>query len=335
MTKALRCSLFLVPFLFSGVLRGRVTASLTLYPAKVIAGTPASLSLEVVNSEDAVTDLPNYAALRVSPSLGDPFLAGKDVSGRVALIPLPDASKLNPNGSRKMAFVARSLWDSAPWFRDPRLNAPGTYRLQLLLIDGATADALNNSAASQAEAMLPVRVVSTEAILTISEPEGEDALLWERLNEISKTRGCEPGIWSPDCAGLGDKVGFAKEVVEKHPASHYAPYVLSYYFTDTREGGSLEAAERVVSRNPAAPNREYMQLLLARSAAKLAETSMHSLPPNKAEALKATEMARSLYAAITRQAVDEEILSLARNEAAALLTPQQISRQRADDDPTP
>src|SRR6476660_7221539 len=152
------------------------SASLVLEPSKVVAGTPASLRLTISNDGDADIVISEKLLLRVIPANAPAFVAewGAGQEHRFSNAVLPDGDRrIPPHSRRYFVFPAHNLEQSAGWFWDPRLNVPGTYRLQVLFVDRYNEEEVFHTRALDLERALPVRLVSRESVLVVDVPRAE------------------------------------------------------------------------------------------------------------------------------------------------------------------
>jgi hypothetical protein len=105
----------------------------------------------------------------------------------------------------------------APWFAEPRFRKPGTYRLRLQIIT--------------TELGMAEDLWSSEATLTVREPEGVDAEAWAWLQSKTKGGWTRLESWNP---------ALMPKLVEAFPSSEYARYGvgrLVYGTGNTEESG--------------------------------------------------------------------------------------------------
>ena len=165
-----------------------VSVHLTVEPNHVICGIRPSLLIAVQNDTPAVVELPGKVLLLVTPSTGAPFIAEFSGSQETpySRAELSGERTIQPHGQADFSYVARSLDGPPGWFDDPRLAGPGTYRLQLLLADRVVDSKVGPTPAFKIDTAVGVRYRSTEAVLTVETPRGDDAVLWHHLL-ISRT----------------------------------------------------------------------------------------------------------------------------------------------------
>jgi hypothetical protein len=299
-----------------------VSVALSIEPSRTIQGIPISLHVTAENTTDQEVVLPKKALLRVIPAEGEPFIAewGFSQEHRFSRAELPGdeaALRLAPHSSRTFAFNAESIYGTG-WSVDPRWQAPGRYRLQLLLTDRITEEVIFHTHAMQLESAIGPTLVSTEAVLTVEAPQGDDAILWRLLSEPARRRSAP---WSTLYVNIHDLSRFATEAMEHYPGSRYAPYVVQDAI-GIPLSRRLDDARRVLEAQPAAPIRDYAQFFVARLERMLAGDP--EARANLKLAIDLTERARADYAAIERSTSNPELRQTSRVEREKLPTIEEL-----------
>jgi hypothetical protein len=207
------------------------------------------------------------------------------------------------------SLPAKDVTRVAGWFYDPRLNAPGTYRLQVLFLAETSESQVEVTTASLAEGKLPIRAVSAETILTVSEPTGDDAILWEELINLAEKRGCSNSSWSPRCWTLLEEYEVTKKAVEKYPSSSYTAYMLPNYHVASIS--DLAFVERAVDAQSRAANRDYLRLFVAQSQVRVAKNYSKGQAEQASELLAKAQLA---FQALILESKDADIRELSRRE---------------------
>lgn len=297
------------------------SVSLTLEPSRIEAGTPATFRLLVKNGGDQDLKLPEKLLLRVVPSNGAPFIGewGASQEHRFSHAELPTTDRtVTAHSTREFAFRAYAIDRSVGWFWDPRLNTPGTYRLQVLFVDPFREEKVFHTAPFDLDAKLPVRVASDEAVLVIETPRGEDASLWAELLASAKQHGYT--MWSPLFRPDRD---FVNDVIENHPESAYAPFLVGNYVE--RSSGErftpeerLMRTQRVLELHPDSQAREQIEILIAELEVSAAQHAASAAHPDVERAIQFYEKARSAFSAIERTSTDDVIRNRSREERERL-----------------
>jgi hypothetical protein len=144
------------------------------------------------------------------------------------------------------------------WFWDDRLNRPGVYTLQLIAEPNPPSDGnrVYDPLLLNDPDFLKERVISSAATLTIREPEGEDAKVWQAMQEAA------PGhIWN---AGLFATHGFwlANYVWQNHPTSHYLHEVGTLVSHSDPEQ-VFRALQAAIDMDPQGPRSDLLRFVLA------------------------------------------------------------------------
>src|SRR5206468_222104 len=126
-------------------------------------------------------------------------------------------ARVAPRREATVVFPVVSADEGPGWFDDVRLNVPGTYRLQLLLLDSLSDQFVWSTPLVELASSPAVRYVSTEAVLTIEEPEGEDAAVWKLFLAVAREfHGRDR--WTPLFGGVGAFIGhIVQPTIDQHP----------------------------------------------------------------------------------------------------------------------
>lgn len=293
-----------------------VSASLTVDPTHGLPGVAPSIHVVVTNESDHEITLPQKLLLRVVPGHGAPFMAewggGQEHPFSNARFPGDLPAKVAAHSSREIVFRSYALDRVAGWFYDARLNVPGTYRLQLLMLDSFSETTVSRADALSIESVLHVSVMSTEAVLTIDTPTGADAELWRRLEGIAKRHGASS--WSPLYWPDPGQRQFVRDAVEGHPESPYAAYVMRAYGDSLSSEERVLKAERILKAQPASPVREDLQLFIAQMEIRVAQHAASLSTPDVKRAGLYYDRARADFQALERTAGDPEIRQRSREE---------------------
>jgi hypothetical protein len=219
----------LLPIIFFALVAGTAAASsihltFTLDPAETLPGLPVSFRVQAVNTSSSPARLPRWAVLEVTPQKGRPFLTESGTRGGVL-----HAAELRDGGEMLSAGETRRLdwWagpQSPPWFTGRFWLEPGVYSLRLIADDG-----LEEYVSDQYDAEgLDDPITSSAAVLTIQQPEGVDAEVWQMAKAKAHWN------WIHNAA---------EEIWTRYPESTYAGYTLPH----SSEDSTLAAIERLIS----------------------------------------------------------------------------------------
>jgi hypothetical protein len=272
--------------------------TLALVPDKVLPGLPVKFRVTVTNQSNAPVDVPQDLRLQVEPVGAEPFFArvlDRDHS------PSPPTfaswpESLSMLGSKQAATVVFPndplLLGGPEWFRDPRLNKPGVYRLRLLLYP-AKVDVHVNDSAEEGESLSNVDepIVSNSATLTIRVPEAEDAAVWEKMQELGG-----PAGWNSTMLLTS---GIAEYVLTQRPASRYLPYFV-HLSRDLSPTEKLRQFRAAIAMEPG-PQSDDVRLALAFYLARLAKETT-----DLAQAYAYADLAREEYRKLLAEAKTPE-----------------------------
>ncbi len=291
-----------------------LSVRLTVEPSRVLPGVSPSLHLVLTNDGAEVAAVPSKVLLRVIPSDGKPFLAefgaGQEHRYANAALPVAAGQIVKAHSSLDVWFRSYTLDRCPGWFFDARLDVPGTYRLQILLLSDYREETLGRAAALDAERAVPVELASSEAVLVVDVPRGGDADLARSLAKIAHRHGAS--AWSPLYAYDPEWREFVRSAVEEHPSSPYAAYVVRDYV----EGADsvrlapeqrLQIAQRVLSRQPQTLNRDDIQLFMAQLETDAAEDAARYPRFDAPLALNWYHRARADFEALQRSTTDSAI----------------------------
>ena len=320
--------------LSSGHLAADVKVSLSVEPTHVLPGIAPSIHVTVTNDGPADATLPPKLLLRVIPAKSPAFIAewGAGQEHRFSNARFPGESRpgVAAHSTHDFVFTSYSLDRVPGWFYDARLNAPGTYRLQLLLFDRLAETAVFQADPLSIETALPVSAISAEAVLTIDTPRGADAELWGRLQRIAARHGMSN--WSPVLWGDAGWRDFVRDAADDNPTSPYAAYVIRDY-AETSAGERLAPeerlakAERVLKVQPATAVREDIQLFIAEMEVRIAEHAASQPNPDLRRAIFYYDRARGDLQALERTARDPAIRERSREQREHLPATADVSQR--------
>jgi hypothetical protein len=247
-----------------------VHLSLKADPDTALPGVPVNLRIVINNRTNHVVVMPPTVLLRVTPQGGEPFDAiyGVESSfGRVGSWPkgVRHPLRVLPGETLEVADEVDTTLLTPVWFWDKRLNRPGKYQLQLLAEPNPPAEGnrIDDDLLLNDPDFLKGRVISEPASLTVLEPEGEDAKVWQEMQKVSK------GAWT---AEMFSTHGFALAnfVWKNHPTSHYLHDVGTLLaISDPNE--TFRAVEAAINVDPNGPRRDLLRSVFAAYCSRRAE----------------------------------------------------------------
>ncbi len=277
-------------------LSGQLHVTIAVEPDSDLPGIVPSLRVTVRNNGATPADVPDRAALWVTPATGDGFYAesGRYDGSRTEWLerdPDQAVTTVAPGTSRDLTF-----WH-AHWFRaDKRLQVPGTYRLKLLV--GSDLDDRNDPDLSHSPPLppRPAAIPSNEVIYTVLEPTGEDAVVWNRIRET----------------GSGCTQLLAAEMWQSHPTSRYAAFCVPDV-QGVDYAAAIAQYEAAIAKSPHPPTADIYRLNVAHFELGRMHRAMDA--DSIATAVAASDRARVILAALARDASDPRT----RREAAEKL----------------
>jgi hypothetical protein len=99
-------------------------------------------------------------------------------------------------------------------------------------------------------------VESNEVTFTVDEPQGQNALVWRRMQELTGGKGWNNLDWMTFGPSL------VEEISTIAPSSDYVPYVVSFKWQETAEE-RRETIETAISLRPQGPVADHLQGVLA------------------------------------------------------------------------
>ena len=142
------------------------------------------------NNGSSPATISDRAALQVLTAEGEPSIpygdnsdegnsGGEGISAEMPLLTSLDSSarsRVLAPGETKAFLVHEGL--GRPFMCDARMNRPGTYRLRLVVDEGLSTFKLRDKTRVLDQEGLVSPLVSNEVVLTVKEPEGDDARAW-------------------------------------------------------------------------------------------------------------------------------------------------------------
>lgn len=268
-----------------------------------LPGIPVTLHVQAENPSQEIAIVPNAVAMQVTPRNGEPFVAKAAFRGEAGVTRFPQVRdpeiKLAPREKRDLTIW--SALDSTLLTRDLRLYESGEYRLQLFIdrelwnLDYLVVQTLAG------HEHLADPIVSNEAVLTVSAPEGDDAAVFPLIKSLSEPRG-----WDVD---------LSEKIWSDYPNSLYAPYAVPANLRDrNREAALLEAA---IAKAPTSLVADWHRLYLARLRGDIRS------PNDEAELQRALEKAqyvRTLLEDLVGHAREPRLLEMAKKALSEVPT---------------
>ncbi len=251
MSQSSRALAVLLPLLFAIAPVSSQAAQLPIVrldfvPARTLPGVPVTLVVTITNPGDQPLELIEQVNVFVTPPRGEPFFALDDTSysprESFALSPELDSRVVLRPGESRTFVTPADLMSQPQLFLDERLSWPGTYRIRLTVGSGPL------GALSTAE--------SNEATLTVIEPQGPDAVVWNRMLALSNGEGWNLMNWIHSAPTL------AKEVFTIAPSSGYTPYLAQFKWGQT-PAQLREGIEYAISLRPEGPIADSLKGALA------------------------------------------------------------------------
>jgi len=234
MNRFLSCALLVA----ASIARADVTTKLSIEPATLQAGIPASIIVTITNGAATEVKLPRFVTLRAEKADGSSFVVTERTR---AARPIPGSPvTLAPHAMTTVRWDPDGGW-SMPWFGDARLTVPGTYRITVRLTDEA-----DGSKAGSA---------SPPATLTVTAAKGDDAAVCE----AARTKA---GNAPADSCPVGALLLEASDAAfwSRHRSSTYA----SFFAYPAPMAEQIAAVEARIKAQPNDPIIDMRRLFLAK-----------------------------------------------------------------------
>ena len=305
--------------------------TLAVESRSALPAIPPSLRITARNAGASAAAFPARAALLVIPPEGEPFLAlGEHLPDERGVPFLSDVEgdsfPLQPGESRDV-----SLWQSLSsprWFAgDTRLWSPGTYRLRLI---AGTRNQMLQIASAPAPSFEGL-VTSNEAVYTVKQPTGDDAVAWDLIRSLES-----PAGWADQLRGV---------ISARAPSSVYAAY--SFPIPADPEG-RIRTYEAAIQRLAGEPYADLLRhalatfhidrmqdLITARQGAQAFEASQRActilteLEKSARDPQVREEARQSLQRVMSRSEIDDYIARI-QGTAAPLFAPTAPCGERLD-----
>jgi hypothetical protein len=306
--------------------------SLTLVPGRVLPGLPVTFRVTLTNLSNVPADIPQDLRLEVDPMEGERFYArALDLDSHSPPTTFGrwprEISTLGSKEALSVVFPVGPTLVGPEWFRDPRLNKPGVYRLRLLLYPAKPQPVLNERASGEPVENLEEPVVSNTATLTVQEPDGEDARVWEWMQSVAAPEG-----WNTTMLFGSD---IAREVWANHPNSRYLAYVAPL-LRSTDSGETVRALRAAIAVDPAGPQSDWLKVVLGAYYMRLATEATYVHGGDLAKAYAFADLAREEFRQLLSHAKTPEMrheaeLGLARvPERSQLQELHELSKNRKE-----
>lgn len=227
-----------------------VTATLEVVPDHTLPGIPVSFRLTVTNSSSAAVQLPKRVVLAFQPPEEPEFAALWQ--NRSLSAPLSEwfSDSVPPRATRTIDMATDGSLLRPDWFDQARCYRPGHYAVQILLGNYWVNDVRDYEHTDVEHLRSQAVILSSRAALTVDEPQGVDAVIWQEMVAADHSR-CGLGSFFTIA---GQKL--AARVVKEFPSSAYAGW-----FATTGTGNSeAEKGAALIRWLRQAPTDSYTDL---------------------------------------------------------------------------
>ena len=287
------------------------SAQFSISPDRTLPALPVSFHITVVNPDNGSQPLPGGAVLLATPAAGEAFIALADNLTLVKNVRtwLEGVDRVNPHGRYAFDIPIDATLGNPSWFADPRLNRPGTYRLQIILTDASDATLRGATPATIWSRLSASALTSNEVVLSVDAPTGDDAVVW-RLAAAEARGVLGSNLW----LGAGSLM---KKIWLEHPKSTYAQYIAIRVPLPTIED-RMKAVQQVLTANPNGPLADWQQLQIALLEEHL-YGSAQSRQADKATLTDHAGRAVGLYRSVIRNAHSTRAKAVAQKKLDDLL----------------
>ena len=273
-----------------------------------LPGITDGIWLDVRNNGSSPATFSDRAALQVVTAEGEPFIpygdnsdeghgGGEWIPAEMPLLTSLDSSarsRVLAPGEMKTFLVHEGL--GRPFMCDDRMNRPGVYRLRLVVDEGLSTFKLRDKTRVLDQEGLVSPLVSNEVVLTVREPDGDDAKAWALREQLDRGS-CR---WNLN-------VLVAEKIWASYPTSAYAFFATRQLPFDypTR----IAQMERAVALKPGHPAAEIKRIDIADSYGVLSDDAMKAR--NVQLAIDYVEKRRELLLGIVRRGINPRAEMLA------------------------
>ena len=295
-----------------------VGIGLALMHDTTLPGIPVAFRVTLKNLSNVPVDVPPYLRLRVEPVAGQAYFARTldphtvKATATVGGWPGREARVLGSKESVEVVFPVDTLLTGPEWFADPTLSRPGVYLLQLYAysrLPRQDEPVSHITTADDASQTVVEPVVSNVVALTVRHPKGEDARVWEKMQELAG-----PDGWVPT---MHLEKGLAEYVWRNHPSSYYLHY-LTPMVKYTGEAEFIRAVKQALAIDPDGPNSESLKFVLAHLYTRLAEEAIYPERGGLMKAYEYAELAKSAYGELVADVKTREARIAAERGLAAV-----------------
>lgn len=207
-----RAALAIVFLLINPSIAAHWRAEMSVSPAVSLPGLPVTTTITLTNDSRESLAPPAHFAILARRSDGSAFVVR--CGGLVQSLDPLRAMTVPPGCSVAVPGDSTGAFDVASCTTDPRLQMPGVYELAAHISDsyGHRVDL----DAAKVEALAREATVIARTTLTIQEPRGEDAVVWQLMSALPKSG------WTSHVIGSPAYFETARRVVTEFPRSLYA-----------------------------------------------------------------------------------------------------------------
>lgn len=306
--KRLSAVLVFVAIMASGVMAAEPPVEMTLMldPPVTLPGMPVGFRISFINRSKKAVTVPGSLMLRVEPEHGEPFISRCGIEGRACGLPHDFDRRINPAQSRTLELPVDYTLAGPEFFWDARLSRPGKYVLHLIAEpdpphEGNVTIVVDRQPATES------RLIAAPVTFTVREPEGHDAPVWARMQELTGGKGWNSG----NTLNLG--FNLATWIWHQHPDSYYLHLFGNLVASDNVEE-NIRARQHALDLDPNGPQADRHRIGIADAYVRRAE-EIARLSGDYARAIAAADEARRRFSEVARTGRTELIREEARKGA--------------------
>lgn len=281
----------------------RVEMTLTLDPPVTLPGMPVGFRIAFTNRSAEPVTVPGSFMLRVEPEGGEPFFTRCGIDGGACGSPRDFERRLNPGESRTLDFPVDATLGEPEFFWDARLSRPGQYVVRLIA-DPNPPRKGNVTVTVDSEPATEPRLVASPVTFTVRQPEGEDAKVWARMQELSGGKGWN----SANMLTFGFQL--ATWIWREHPDSYYL-HLFGNLVVGRDFDENVRARQHAIDLDPQGPQVDRHRLGIA-GAYRRQASEVAQITGDYARAIAVADEARRRFDEVARTGRTESIREAAR-----------------------
>jgi hypothetical protein len=245
-------------FCVGTLLADEVVITAEVVPTHILPGLPVTFDCILTNPSPVSVALETSVTMVVTPSGGETFETTSTAQLDQRVSQSATELLLQPGETRDVVFQANEAAGSPGVFADSRTVRPGDYSIRLRFF---------RKEADEDPTRPLVTFLSNPMNLTVDEPQGDDMLVWRRMQALAA-----PGEWNSESWMLKSELW--PEIERHYRTSHYFQQIA--WLLNSNDSATIDEIQFALSQGPSAVQSDRLRLSLSKAHYNLAVKAISS-----------------------------------------------------------